>query len=318
MKKLTYGDHIRVLSPSNSIEILGGFNANLSAKRRLEKLGFTVSFSNNYMENDLLNSSPIASRVSDIHDAFREEHVNAILSTIGGFNANEILPYLDYKLIKSHPKIICGYSDTTALLNAIYAKTGMETYMGPSYSSFKMEEGQDYQSRMWLNAVTRHVYNLVPSDKWSSDPWYDPSQPRHFMPTEWKIYNNGKAEGIAIGGHLATFALLRGTEFAPNPENYILFLEGSEEEKPTEISRHLAAVLQTYPNPQAVIFGRFPKECQMTEKIWHFILDKHPVLKQIPVMYDLDFAHTQPLFTFTIGAKVTIDTISRAIQFKTT
>ena len=56
----------------------------------------------------------------------------------------------------------------------------------------------------------------------------------------------------------------------------------------------------------------------MTEKIWHFILDKHPVLKQIPVMYDLDFAHTQPLFTFTIGAKVTIDTISRAIQFKTT
>lgn len=107
-------------------------------------------------------------------------------------------------------------------------------------------------------------------------------------------------------------------EFAPNPENYILFLEGSEEEKPTEISRHLAAVLQTYPNPQAVIFGRFPKECQMTEKIWHFILDKHPVLKQIPVMYDLDFAHTQPLFTFTIGAKVTIDTISRAIQFKTT
>ena len=138
------------------------------------------------------------------------------------------------------------------------------------------------------------------------------------MPTEWKIYNNGKAEGIAIGGHLATFGLLRGTEFAPNPENYILFLEGSEEEKPTEISRHLAAVLQTYPNPQAVIFGRFPKECQMTEKIWHFILDKHPVLKQIPVMYDLDFAHTQPLFTFTIGAKVTIDTISRAIQFKTT
>lgn len=314
MRKLTYGDHIRIVSPSSSIELLGGFKANLSAKRSLEKLGFTVSFSNNYMENDLLNSSSISSRVSDIHDAFRDSHVHAILATIGGFNANELLPYLDYDLIKKHPKIICGYSDTTALLNAIYAKTGMETYMGPSYSSFKMDEGQDYQSRMWLNAVTRHSYSLVPSREWSDDAWYDPSQPRHFKPTEWKVYNDGKAQGTIIGGNLSTFGLLRGTEFAPKPENYVLFLEGAEEEHYTEVARNLAALLQVYPDPQAVVFGRFPKETQMTEDILRFILDKHPILKKVPVMYDLDFAHTQPLFTFTIGAQVTIDTIHRQLS----
>ncbi|EHJ52917.1 S66 peptidase family protein [Streptococcus macacae] len=317
MKKLTYGDHIRVLSPSNSIESLGGFKINLPAKRNLEKLGFSVSFSNHYMENDLLGSSSIASRVSDIHDAFKDNLVNAILPTIGGFNVNEILPYLDYELIKSHPKIICGYSDTTALLNAIYAKTGMETYMGPSYSSFKMKEGQDYQSRMWLNAMTRRSYNLVPSKEWTDDPWYDSAQQRHFKPTEWKIYNMGSAQGTAIGGNLSSFHLLAGTEFAPKPDKYILFLEGAEEEDYRTFSRCLSALLQIYPEPQALVFGRFPEKCGISEELFHFILNKYPHLQQIPVMYDLDFAHTQPLFTFTIGAEVTIDTISRSIQFKT-
>ena len=146
MKKLSPDSHIRVLSPSDSIARLGGFEANLSAKETLENLGFRVSFSEHYLESDMLDSSSIESRVADLHAAFLDDSVDAILATIGGFNSNELLPYLDYDLITKHPKIICGYSDSTAFLNAIYAKTGMLTYMGPSYSSFKMKEGQDYQN----------------------------------------------------------------------------------------------------------------------------------------------------------------------------
>ena len=78
-----------------------------------------------------------------------------------------------------------------------------------------MKDGQDYQSKCWLNATTKSAYDLVPSQEWSSDPWYDPTQPRHFMPTEWKIYNAGKASGTIIGGNLSTFGLLRGTPYAP-------------------------------------------------------------------------------------------------------
>ena len=74
--------------------------------------------------------------MEDLHDAFLDSTVDVILATIGGFNSNELLPYLDYDLIAKHQKIICGYSDTTAILNAIYAKTGLVTYMGPSYTSF--------------------------------------------------------------------------------------------------------------------------------------------------------------------------------------
>ena len=317
MKKLKKGDHIRVVSPSSSIQSIGGFEANLAAKERLEELGFHVSFSSNYFEHDLFDSASITSRVEDLHEAFADESVDAILATIGGYNSNELLPYLDYDLMAQNPKIFCGYSDTTALLNAIYTKTGIQTYMGPSYSSFKMKEGQEYQSQSWLKAVTQDNYDLVPSKEWSSDPWYDPTKPRHFMPTEWKVYNAGKASGIAIGGNLSTFALLRGTPYAPQVENYVLFVEEAEGYPPEHFLREFAALLQAYPNPQAVIIGRFPKECEMTEEILLAILDKHPLLKTIPVLYDVDFAHTQPLFTITIGGQVTLDTEKMVIHVQT-
>ena len=315
MKRLKKGDHIRVVSPSSSIESIGGFEANVAAKKKLEALGFRLSFSEHYFEKDIFDSAPIASRVADLEAAFANETVDAILTTIGGFNCNELLPYLDFDLIAQNPKIFCGYSDTTALLNAIYAKTGIQTYMGPSYSSFKMREGQDYQTQAWLNAVTQDSFTLEPSEEWSSDAWYIPDAPRTFFPTDWKVYNPGQASGIAIGGNLSTFALLHGTEFAPKPDKYILFLEEAEEDHYVEFTRHFAALLQVYPNPQAVLIGRFPKETEMTEEILLTILDKHPILKKVPVLYDLDFAHTQPLFTITIGGQVEIDTKTFSITF---
>ena len=137
------------------------------------------------------------------------------------------------------------------------------------------------------------------------------------MPTEWKVYNAGSASGTIIGGNLSTFALLRGTPYAPQAENYILFVEEAEGYPPEHFLRELAALLQAYPSPQAVIIGRFPKECEMTEEILLAILDKHPLLKTIPVLYDLDFAHTQPLFTITIGAQATLDTNEMVIHVKT-
>ena len=317
MKKLKKGDHIRVVSPSLSIQAIGGFNANVSAKEKLEELGFDVSFSSNYFEHDLFDSASIVSRVEDLHEAFADPSVDAILATIGGFNCNELLPYLNYDLIAQNSKIFCGYSDTTALLNAIYAKTGMETYMGPSYSSFKMEAGQNYQTESWLKAITQDKYEVTPSSEWSSDAWYLPDAPRTFYPTKWKTYNPGQASGIAIGGNISTLNLLTGTEFAPKPNKYILFLEEAEDDDYLIISRHLSALLQAYPNPQAVVFGRFPKETKMTEEILLAILDKHPILQTIPVLYDVDFAHTQPLFTFTIGGQVTLDTAEMAIHIQT-
>ncbi|WP_274584887.1 S66 peptidase family protein [Neisseria leonii] len=311
--KLRPGGHIRVLSPSSSVVHIGGFEANLAAKRRLEGLGFQVSFSEHYLENDLFGSAGIASRVADIHQAFADASVDAVLATIGGFNSNELLPHLDFDLIRRNPKIFCGYSDTTAVLSAIFAKTGLMTYYGASYSAFKMEELQEYQTQSWLSAVTRSRYGLEPGAQWSSDKWFLPDVRRCLFDTEWKVYRpeaGKRAQGRAVGGNLATFALLNGTPYAVNTADlgdYVLFLESSESHDYLAVSRQLAAVLQVYPEPQAVVFGRFPTECGMTAERWRYILAKHEVLQRVPVLYDLDFGHTQPLFTFALGARVRVD-----------
>jgi muramoyltetrapeptide carboxypeptidase LdcA involved in peptidoglycan recycling len=81
-------------------------------------------------------SSSIASRVEDIHAAFSDSNVRGILTVIGGFNSNQLLDSLDYELIKNNPKILCGYSDITALATAITAKTGLITYSGLHFSTW--------------------------------------------------------------------------------------------------------------------------------------------------------------------------------------
>ncbi|MCJ7436116.1 MAG: LD-carboxypeptidase [Anaerolineales bacterium] len=88
---------------------------------------------------DAFDSSPITSRVADIHAAFADPKVKGILTAIGGYNSNQLLRYLDYDLIRANPQILCVFSDITALGTAIYARTGMISYSGPHFSTFGME-----------------------------------------------------------------------------------------------------------------------------------------------------------------------------------
>ena len=81
---------------------------NGSGEKRLEALGFTVSFGQHVFECDLHSSSSIEQRLSDLHEAFSNDEVDGILTAIGGFNCNELLPYIDYDLIRQHPKFFAA------------------------------------------------------------------------------------------------------------------------------------------------------------------------------------------------------------------
>ena len=143
---LQKGDEIRVIAPSRSLTIVRDeiFNKALCY---LEQQGFHVTFSKHSREIDDWNSSSIQSRVDDIHEAFLDNNVKAILTAIGGFNVNQILEHIDYEIIRQHPKILCGYSDITALINAVYAKTGLITYHGAHFSTFGFEIEPEYTQK---------------------------------------------------------------------------------------------------------------------------------------------------------------------------
>lgn len=143
--KLKSGDGVRVLAPAYSLAVpwITEELKNIAIKR-FQELGLNLSFSEHVNELDDFESSSIESRVSDLHQAFADKSVKFIQTVVGGFNSNQLLRYLDYDLIKKNPKIICGESDITALTNAIYVKTGLVTYCGPSFFSFGDKMGFDY------------------------------------------------------------------------------------------------------------------------------------------------------------------------------
>jgi len=171
-KKLKIGDEVRIIAPSRSIKILNEEIRDIASKRFLD-LKLRISFGKHIYETDNFNSTSIESRLEDLHEAFSDENVKGIITVIGGFNSNQLLKYIDWKLIKNNPKIFLGYSDITALNNAIFAKTGLVTYSGPHYSSFGQKLYFDFTLDYFKKCLMSDEPMLISrSEQWSDDPWY--------------------------------------------------------------------------------------------------------------------------------------------------
>lgn len=166
--KLQKGDRIRVIAPSRSLSIVGD-NIQL-ATRRWKEEWFNVTFSKHCKEIDEFNSSSIDARIEDLHDAFSDESVKGIFTAIGGYNANQLLQYIDYELIKANPKILCGFSDITVLSNAIYQKTGLVTYSWPYFSTRSMQKEFDYNLEYFKKCLMQEaLFSIEASETWSDD-----------------------------------------------------------------------------------------------------------------------------------------------------
>jgi len=261
----------------------------------------------------IFNSSSIESRVQDIHDAFLDKNVKAIITVIGGFNSNQLLKYLDWKIIRNNPKIFCGYSDITILNNAIFQKTGLVTYYGPHYSTFGQELYFDYTLEYFKKCLMQeNLLKIIPSTKWSDDEWYIDQQNRKLIKNNgWQIVNEGVAEGTVIGGNLCTFNLLQGTDYFPEVKNSILFLEDdgiTGEFSTVEFDRSLQSIIHQpqFKNVLGIVIGRFQKVSEMTSRKIEQIIKSKKELERMPVIAGVDFGHTYPIITFPIGGKVKI------------
>lgn len=313
--KLKVGDEVRIVAPSRSAKILSAEGVE-QAKKRLENMGLIVTLGKNIFESDIQNSSSIEKRVQDIHEAFQDSNVKGILTVIGGFNSNELLPYLDYELISKNPKVFCGFSDITAIATAITTQAGFITYSGPHFSSFQMEKAQEYQTNFFKKCLMQsEVYSVESSFEWSDDAWFLDQDNRNFEQATWKTYSEGSAKGTLFGGNLCTLNLLQGTQYMPSLKDTILFIEDDELTIPETFARDLTSLLQVATNIKALVIGRFQRVSKMSEEQLHFTLDKHPMLKEIPVLYDVNFGHTQPIFTFPIGGEVEINSSNKILRF---
>jgi muramoyltetrapeptide carboxypeptidase len=317
-KKLSPGDEIRVIAPSTSFRLIASPVRDI-ALRNLTALNLQMIYGKNCEESDEFNSSSVASRIADIHDAFATPQVKGILSAIGGYNSNQLLRYLDYELIRANPKVLCGYSDVTALGTAIYAKTGMVTYSGPHFSTFGMEKGLNYTLEYFKKCLMHTApFTLEPSSAWSDDTWYRDQQNRSFIPNDgFQVVNEGQAEGKLLGGNLCTLNLLQGTEYMPSLDESILLLEDDLESKPLTFDRDLQSLIHQpgFKGVKGLVIGRFQRESEMEPEKLVKIIRSKPELTTIPVFVNADFGHTTPQFTFPIGGRGELVALDGKVSF---
>jgi len=307
--------NIKVCALSRSLGMICDENIKL-AKEKLESLDYKVEFSKNAKVKDAFVSSSIQRRVSDFHDAIKDQNIDIILSVLGGYNVNQLLNYIDYDLIKKNPKPICGYSDITVLLNAIYTKTGITTYLGPTFHSFSMKKGLQNSITYFQKAINKESYYLKDPKYYSSDKWYDDQENRTFIENKGIIViNEGSCEGTIIGGNLCSLNLLQGTEYMPDLKDKVLFLEDDSlvgEEYPYEFDRNLVSLIQQkdFDKVKGIVFGRCQTDTKMNLSKWKKILNKKE-LKNIPIIINANFGHTTPNATIPIGGICVINTYKK-------
>ena len=304
--KLKKGDEIRIIAPSGSLTRVRTDVLERSLAY-LDENGFRVTYSTNCREMDSFSSSSVESRAADLHEAFADPDVKAVMACIGGFNVNQILPYIDYDLIRANPKILCGYSDITALLNAVYAQTGLVTYHAPHLAALGFLREREYTHK-YLTAclMNEDPISVTPSETAGS----------------YTVLQEGTCEGEIAGGNLCTLNLLQGTPYMPDLRDKVLFIEDDNimgDYFPYEFDRNLQSLLQVSgaESVRGIVFGRFDESCRLTEDTIRAIV-KGKVPAGIPVVFGTDFGHVFPMISFPVGGRVKLSAKGEGIDLRIT
>jgi muramoyltetrapeptide carboxypeptidase len=221
---LNKGDTVGLITPSSApFEMPYAIG---EAREKMQNLGFKVKFGAHTNKRRGYLAGTDEERVEDIHSMFDDDEVRAIIAIRGGYGATRLLKYLDYKLIRSNPKIFLGYSDVTALLLAIHKLSGIPTFHGPVAISTYTAYTQEY----FYKALTQNQAVGEIADA----PYEENLQTTNRTVSVCK----GIARGPLIGGNLTLICSTLGTPYEIETRGKILFIEDVGEE-PHDLDRYL-------------------------------------------------------------------------------
>ena len=289
--KLKKGDTIGVIAPSNYIEKddLEYINASIAL---MEASGFKVKFGKYVFEDTLGYGTSQEKRAADINWAFTDGEVKAIMCVKGGEDSNTTLDYIDYEMIKKHPKIICGFSDNTSILNAIHEKTGLVTYHGPTFKSLTSWE-TGYAYKQFIKTFAENTESLImgePED-------------------EYTTIQAGQATGELVGGNLSLFTKLVCGKYAVNVQDKILFLEElGFEAAPEMVNSNIYYLKQNgvFDRIAGLWIGNYehPSKVSIEKIIKNAIEDEY----KFPIIKSDNFGHIDKKIIIPIGTKAEINT----------
>lgn len=274
-------------------------------------------------------------RADDLMQAFADPSIRAVISTIGGEDSIRLLRHLDFDLLRAHPTIFLGYSDSTVSHWALH-HAGIVSFYGPAVMAGFAESGGPFGYTM--AAVERLLFHAEPAgviapstggwtaqrEDWAAPAPHQPRRLRPAMPWRW-LQGEGVVEGRLIGGCLEVVEFLRGSAVWPSPAQWdgaILFLETSEEAPaPAVLARALRslAAMDCLSRLSALLFGRpggdvDPARFADYDAALLAVIRDEEGLAKLPIITGMDFGHTDPMCVLPIGALARIDCARQTVE----
>lgn len=299
--RLRPGDRVGLVSPATAAFETEPTKIWIDA---LESLGFEVVLGDNYYDRYGYLAGEDAARASDINAFFKEPSIKMIFAR-GGWGAPRVLPLLDYDMIRANPKVLLGYSDATALITAVHTKTGLVTFHGPSpLNTFSAEHFR----RVVMNG---EHYTM-------SNPTFITENTLVQTENRIQTIRGGKATGRILGGNLSLLTAVTGSEYLPDWEGCILFIEDVDEavyridRMMTELS--LSGVLGKI---KGFVFGRCT-DCEPGRGFGSLTMEEmlagHIAPLGIPAFSGSMIGHIDEQFTIPLGIDVEIDADAGSIR----
>lgn len=293
-KALKPGDTIAIASPAgatpqstepNSIDPFE------HGAELLREAGFRVKIMPNVKNKRMYLAGTDAERLADLHAAFADPEVDAILCARGGYGCMRLLPELDFELIARNPKILIGFSDITALLLPIYQRTGLMGFYGPMLTS-NLIHNEPYSQAELLRLVQGEA----------TMPFSIPNR------DHYQCFKPGIAEGRLIGGNLSLLSALCGTPFQPQAGGHILFIEDWHEKYYT-LDRQFQQLRMAglFEGIRGLLLADFSEiETEPEMELPAFLKELTSFL-DVPVGYGFSVGHGEQTATLPIGCQARFD-----------
>lgn len=298
-KRLQPGSVVGIVSPAGAVFVREELEIVLDAVRAL---GLVPRLATHVLERYGYLGGKDVERAGDINQFFKDSSVAAILPTRGGWGCSRMLPYLDYDRIRQNPKILVGFSDLTALILGLNAKTSLVTFHGPNGLTGWKTIQTEYFRRILFKGEAVTFKNIKDAD--DSD---------RLMQVKYRVrtITEGRAQGKLIGGNLSVFSAIVGSPYLPDLNGAILFLEDTHENiyRIDRMMTHLK-IAGVFNRLAGFIFGQCT-EClpdadygslTLEEVVWDHI---KPL--GIPAWSGAAIGHIETILTLPIGLNVEID-----------
>lgn len=253
-------------------------------EKTLNYLGLEVVYDESIYKGFSNEHDVFESRANILMKYFKDSSIKAIFDVSGGDLANGTLEHLDFDIIKHNQKAFFGYSDVSVVINSLYKKTGMETYL--------------YQIR---NLVGK--YNSVQSLRFKESFMEDKDSIFKFN-YEWIQGNH--MEGIVVGGNVRCLLKLAGTEYMPDFKEKILFLEsfgGNANKMVTYLNQY--KMLGAFSKVKGIILGSYTEmERENYKPTIMDIVKKIVNNPNLPIVKTNQIGHGQDSKCIVIGRKI--------------